>query len=387
MEISISKSELLRELTITQGVVERKTTIPILSNFLFEAAGDSLAITATDMDLGLRTCCRATVKVEGSCTIPARKLYDYVKLLPDVNMTLKLLENHWISIRAGRSSTKMAGMARANFPAMSNWPVAGIVKIPAHVLRTMIARTIFAISTEESRYTLSGALLVLKPDSIAMVATDGHRLAHIENANEKFEVSGERKLLIPKKAMHELLALLPVQAAPKTTQTSVAEQPVPEPEVVEFAEDEATLFFRIGNRQLTARKLSGQFPNYEAVLPRENNKIVTLRSDDMTGAIQRVAQFADERSGAIRLKLENNEIRLLANSNEMGEAEDVIETSYQDVPMTVGFNSQYLLDFLRAANSAQVALELKDAQSAGQLRPAESGDEYKYRYIIMPMRI
>src|SRR5438094_9399541 len=150
MEITVSKFELLRELTATQGVVERKTTIPILSNFLFEAGGDKLSITATDLDLSLRTSCPAKVKKEGSCTIPARKLYDYVKLLGDGDISIKLLENHWVQIRSGRSNTKMVGMARANFPAVPNFPAAGAVKLPAHVLRTMINKTIFAISSEES---------------------------------------------------------------------------------------------------------------------------------------------------------------------------------------------------------------------------------------------
>src|SRR5712671_2030942 len=205
MEISVSKNDLLKELTATQGVVERKTTIPILSNFLFEAAGDKLSITATDLDLSLRTSCPAKVKKEGSCTIPARKLYDYVKLLPDAEITIKLLENHWVSIRCGRSNTKMVGMARSNFPSLPAFPTAGVVKIPAQVLRGMIARTGFAIANEESRYTLNGALMVLKPESITMVATDGHRLAHVERAGQKFEgVSGEMKTLIPKKAMDEL---------------------------------------------------------------------------------------------------------------------------------------------------------------------------------------
>src|SRR5437764_4194218 len=141
MEIVLSRSELLRELTATQGVVERKTTIPILSNFLFEAAGDKLSITATDLDLSLRTSCSAKVKKEGACTIPARKLYDYVKLLPDTDIAIRLLENHWVSIRCGRSNTKMVGMARSNFPALPVFPTAGVVKIPSAVLRSMIAKT------------------------------------------------------------------------------------------------------------------------------------------------------------------------------------------------------------------------------------------------------
>jgi DNA polymerase III subunit beta len=371
MEITVSKFDLLKELTATQGVVERKTTIPILSNFLFEATGDKLTITATDLDLSLRTSCPAKVKKEGSCTVPARKLYEYVKLLSDGDISINLRENHWVQIRSGRSNTKMVGMARANFPAVPNFPASGAIKLPAQVVRTMIAKTIFAISNEESRYTLNGALMVLKPESITMVATDGHRLAHIERNQGKFSVSGEMKTLIPKKAMAELNTLV--------NSTDVEE--------IEFNRDESLLFFRVGNRLLTSRQLTGQFPNYEAVLPRDNNKAVVLSCEDLSVAIQRVAQFADERSGAIRLKLEKNELKISSSSTEAGESEDSIETTYNADPLVMGFNSNYLLDFLKAAGSGEVRLELKDPQSAGQLRPEGADDGYKYRYIIMPMRI
>jgi len=373
MEITVSRSELLKELSATQGVVERKTTIPILSNYLFEAGADRLSLTATDLDLSLRTSCNAKVKKEGSCTIPARKLHDYVKLLPEADITIKLLENHWVSIRCGRSNTKMVGMARSNFPSLPTFPTAGVVKIPAQVLRAMIARTGFAIANEESRYTLNGALMVLKPESITMVATDGHRLAHVERSGEKFEgVSGELKTLVPKKAMDELKTL--VDAAPSDVET------------IEFAKDDSTLFFRIGTRLLTSRQLTGQFPNFEAVLPKDNSKSILLHGEDLGAAIARVAQFADERSRAVRLKLEKGELKLSASSAETGESEDSIETDYNAEPLTIGFNAQYIIDFLKAAGSGDVKLELKDSQSAGQLRPAE-GEDYKYRYIVMPMRI
>lgn len=371
MEITLSKFELLRELAATQGVVERKTTIPILSNYLFEAAGDKLALTATDLDLSLRTSCNAKVKKEGSCTIPARKLHDYVKLLPDADITIKLLENHWVSIRCGRSNTKMVGMARSNFPTLPVFPTANVVKIPSQVLRGMIAKTGFAIANEESRYTLNGALMVLKPESITMVATDGHRLAHVERSGEKFEgVSGELKTLVPKKAMDELKSLLDSSDV----------------EAIEFAKDESTLYFRIGPRLLTSRQLTGQFPNYEAVLPKDNNKSINLHGEELSAAIARVAQFADERSRAVRLKLEKGELKLSASSTETGESEDSLETDYNGDALTIGFNAQYILDFLKAVGAGEVKLELKDAQSAGQLRPADSED-YKYRYIVMPMRI
>jgi DNA polymerase-3 subunit beta len=364
MEITVSKSDLLKELTATQGVVERKTTIPILSNFLFEASGDRLSITATDLDLSLRTGCPAKVKKEGACTIPARRLFDYVKLLPDGDITIKLLENHWVNLRLGRSNTKMVGMARSNFPSLPAFPSGTAYKLPSQALHRMIAKTIFAISNEESRYTLNGALLVLKPEAMIMVATDGHRLAHIETNKAKFAgVSGELRILVPKKAMAELNSLLNDYDG----------------ENVEFAKDESTLFFRLGDRLLTSRQLTGQFPNYEAVLPRDNSKTVAVATEAISSAIQRVAQFADERSG---------EIKVSSSSSDAGESEDTIETSYNGDSVTIGFNSQYLLDFFKAAGTGEIRLEFKDAQSAGQLRPDEAQDsDFKYRYIVMPMRI
>ena len=373
LEITVSRAELLRELTAAQSVVERKTTIPILSNFLFEAADDKLTITATDLDQSVRTSCAVKVKKPGACTIPARKLYDYIKLLPEGDISIKLMDNHWVQIRAGRSNTKMVGMARANFPMVAEFPATGSSKISVASLRNMISKTIFAISSEESRYTLNGALLVLKAESMAMVATDGHRLAHIEKLGELLEgITGEKKTLIPRKALSELLSLLNSTEA----------------ETLDFADDEQTLFFRVGGRVLTSRKLTGQFPNYEAVLPRDNNKFVIVRSEDLMGCIQRVAQFADERSGAIKIRLEQNELKLSSSSTDSGESEDSIETPYNYDPLVVGFNSQYLIDFLKAiGGSGEVRLEFKDAQSAGQMRPEDGSEDVKYRYILLPMRI
>jgi DNA polymerase-3 subunit beta len=377
LDITVTRAELLRELTAAQSVVERKTTIPILSNFLFEADGERLMITATDLDQSLRTSCPARVKKAGACTVPARKLYDYIRLLPEGDISIKLMDNHWVQIRAGRSNTKMVGMARANFPQVPEFPTTGAVKIAAPSLKSLISKTIFAISSEESRYTLNGALLVLKAESMAMVATDGHRLAHVERFGEMLEgISGEKKTLIPRKALGELSSLL------ANTPTSE------DNDFIEFADDETTLFFRIGGRVLTSRKLTGQFPNYEAVLPRDNNKFVIVRSEDLMGALQRVAQFADERSGAIKIRLEQNELRISSSSTDAGESEDSIETPYNYDPLVVGFNSAYLIDFLKAiGNTGEVRLEFKDAQSAGQMRPEDANEDQKYRYILMPMRI
>jgi DNA polymerase III subunit beta len=370
MEFSVKKHDLLDELDLTQGVVERKTTIPILSNLLFEAKGSRLAITATDLELSIRTSCEAKVKKEGAGTVPAKKLFDLVRLLPEEEIKFKLLENHWIQITCDRKTYKLVGMSKDNFPALPSFPHA-LVKIPAQLLAGVIAKTIFAISLEESRYTLNGALLVLKPGSLTMVATDGHRLAMVET-DHKFEgFSSETRVLVPKKAMTEVQRLA-AQAG--------------DADVVEFAQDESHLFFQFGGRLLTARKLTGQFPNYEAVLPRDANKIVVLERGELQDALRRVSQLADQRSHAVKFALSDGALEISASSPEYGEAKEAIEKEFKGEPITIGFNAQYLLDFLAAATDGLINFELKDEQSAGQLRPL--GDEStRYRYVVMPMRI
>src|SRR6266704_1221964 len=207
MEFSAQKQELLRELDLVQGVVERKATIPILSNLLLETADSTLRISATDLELGIRCNCPARVKKEGSGTVPAKRLLDIVRSLPDAEIRLKILENHWVQLTCERSSFKLVGMAKDNFPVLPTLPKA-LAVLPTGVLAILIDRTIFAISSEETRYTLNGALLLLKPESVAMVATDGHRLALIERQVGIQGVSNELRILIPKKAMGELKTLL-----------------------------------------------------------------------------------------------------------------------------------------------------------------------------------
>src|SRR6266704_2994449 len=206
MEFSVKKFDLLQELSLTQGVIERKTTIPILGNILCEAAGNKVTVTATDLERSIRTSCEAKVKKEGSGTIPAKKLLELVRLLPEGEIRFKLLENHWVQILADRKTYKMVGMAKDNFPAVPAFPHP-LVTIPAKILSSLIAKTAFAISMEESRYTLNGALLILKPDTIAMVATDGHRLAVAETDHKFDGLSNEARVLMPKKAMIEIQRL------------------------------------------------------------------------------------------------------------------------------------------------------------------------------------
>jgi len=370
MEFSVKKFDLLEELNLTQGVIERKTTIPILSNLLCEAKGNRVTITATDLELSIRTSCEAKIKKEGAGTIPAKKLLELVRLLPDEEIRFKLLENHWVQIACDRKTYKMVGMARDNFPAIPAFPHP-LVKIPAKVLSALITKTTFAISMEESRYTLNGGLLILKPETLAMVATDGHRLAVAETDHKFAGLNSEVRLLVPKKAMAEVQRLA----------TDAGDE-----SEIEFARDDSHLFFQLGPRLLISRMLTGQFPNYEAVLPRENNKVVVLERNELNDALRRVSQLADQRSHAVKFALAKEGVELSASSPEYGEAKETIEKEYKGEPLSIGFNAQYLLDFLAAAAEGPISLELKDEQSAGQMRPL-ADEKYRYRYVIMPMRI
>src|SRR6202162_3368370 len=206
MEFTVSRADLVRELNLSQGVVEKKTTIPILSNVLMEADGDRVHLTATDLELGIRCSCPARVKKPGAGTIPARRLLDYVRLLPDADVQVKIQENHWASLVCGRSRTRIAGMSRDSFPELPQMPEV-LAEIPVKMLASMISRTSFAISLEESRFTLNGALLLLKTDSTTMVATDGHRWAYVEIASPAASTGKSFRALVPKKAMGEIVKL------------------------------------------------------------------------------------------------------------------------------------------------------------------------------------
>ena len=370
MEFTVSRADLVRELNLSQGVVEKKTTIPILSNVLIEANGDRIVLTATDLELGIRCSCPAKVKKPGASTIPARRLLDYTRLLPDADVQVKIGENQWASFVCGRSKTRIAGMSRESFPELPQMP-AVLAEIPIGILGGMIGRTVFAISSEESRFTLNGALLILKKGGIVMVATDGHRLAMTESSADLPGVTGSYRALLPRKAMNELQKLA---------------GEVDPAAVVRFAGDENHLFFEIGERLLLSRKLTGNFPDFERVLPKDQPNSVSLNRDELRGAIERVAQFSDERSRAIRVTLGKGELKVHSSVSETGESEESIPIPYDGDVVEIGFNAQYMLDFLRVVGTADVAFLFKDAHSAGELRPGGDKPDI-YRYVIMPMRI
>lgn len=367
MRFSAPKVEIQKELNLLQGVVEKKNTIPILSNVLIESSDtSSVSMVATDLDVSLSTGCAAEVAETGSMVLQARKLFDIVRSLPDADISFHKEANDRVKITCGSSEFKLVGQAKEHFPTTPSAADFELA-IPASMLHTLINRTIYAITQEESRYALNGSLLQLGDGKIQMVSTDGHRLALASATLEKDIAENKARVIIPKKALTELAKL-----------TAGADGEL------QFGKDENHLFFKLGHRQLASRMLSGQFPNYELVLPKNNDKTIELNSEKLAQAIRRVALMADERSHGVKLDISEGRLNITAESADVGEAKETIAIDYNGEPVGIGFNAQYLLDFLSAAGSEQVSFEFKDEQSPALLRPDGSGD---YQYVIMPMRL
>jgi DNA polymerase-3 subunit beta len=367
MEISVRKSDLVRELHLVQGIVERKSSIPVLSNVLAEARGGELRISATDLDVSIRCGCEAEVKQEGAITLAAKKLYEIARVLPEADVRLKLLADSWVSVECERSSFKIAGLPREDFPALPEAKAKKGFELPADVVRALVTRTAFAITAEDARYYLAGALLVIDKDGVAMVATDGHRLAYAKNRTPLKGGDGTR-VLVPRKAILELGRLLEDGAA------------------VVFQQIENHLVFNVGTRVLASKMIEGQFPAFEKVVTASGDKKISVGREALALAVRRVSLLSSERSRAVRLALAPGRVELSASSPDLGEARESLAVEYDGESVEIGFNAQYLLDFLAAVGTERVVLELKDAESQGIFAP-EADDTNDYRYVVMPMRL
>jgi DNA polymerase III subunit beta len=371
MEFNISKNALQKELGFVQGIVERKNTIPVLSNILIESMGENaIRFVGTDLDTTLRCETEAEVVTPGSMCVSARKLFEIARVLPDATVNFRKEENSWAAVKCERSNFRVAGVERDSFPEVPTFPSA-TVKMPAQVLNTFVSRTIFAITLEESRYTLSGAKFMLDKESGArMITTDGHRLAYIERKDLGANAPPTAMdTLIPRKTLAELTKL-----------TASFEGDIG------LGADENHIYFEVGPRLLISRMLTGQFPNYEMVMPKGNDKSAVFDSTQLGQAIRRVALMADDRSHAIRLQLVPGNLHISSQTAEEGEARETVATEYAGEETEVGFNAQYLSEFLNIVSDGQVAFEFKDGNSQAQLRPVNDPD-YDYRYVVMPMRL
>ena len=399
MEFSIKQSVLKEELGYIQGVVERKSTIPVLSNILIESLGEgSIRIVGTDLDVTIRCDAEADIKKPGAMCVQARKLFDIVRTLSDGDVHFKKEENEWVEMKAGRAKFRLAGVNKEQYPEIPIFKSAPM-KLSADVFNYFIQNTAFAITNETSRFTLSGAKFVIDGEKARMVTTDGHRLAFIEKTLDA-KTDAKMDALIPKKALLELVKISRSESGD-----------------VSFGEDQNHIYFETGGRLLITRKLTGNFPNYEMVMPKDNDKKVVFDLSDMKNAVRRISLMADERNRSIRVTVREGEVEVTAQSSEEGEGAEVVPADYTGEEVMLGFNHQYLQEFLNnvgALESAfvsdaaeeggsngegaatarakdtgtptRISFEFKDSNAATQIR-IDGETAYDYKYIVMPLRI
>ena len=380
MELVVRKNDLLRELQLFQGIVERKNTIPILANVLMEAKGDQVSFLATDLEVGLRSRCSASVAKGGALTLPAKKFYEIVKSLPETDIRIAE-DKGGVKVAADRFDSRMQTLPREDFPTLPEAGSTPTATLSRASLREMVSKTQFAITGEDTRYFLNGALFVLRPDGMSLVATDGHRLALVNTPRPGGSAERDRGAGAPGVDDVEIKAILP-----KKTLGELARLLVDGDEDIRYERGENHLFFDVGGRLLISRMIDGQFPAYERVIPKGNDKHIEFERDRLTNAVKRVALLSNERSRAVKFQIDAGRVDVTSSSPDLGEAKETLPVEYTGASMQICFNAQYVLDFLAAVTTDVVSLDLKDEVSQAVMKPV-GAEGYDYTYVIMPMRV
>lgn len=375
MELTVAKADLQKELQLCQGVVEKRSTIPILSNVLLKAADDRLQIAATDLDVTILSSCAARITTPGGVTIEAKRLFDVVRSLPDEDVHLNLQENNSMLIESGTAKFRLLGLSAEDYPTLPTVNVTEAYSVSLDELKTMVAKVKFAITHEETRFQLNGALLKIQPQKMEMVATDGHRMALInfpKAGNGKGRKGSDLTILIPRKALDEILRLEGGEDG-----------------MVKFGVSENQLFFEAGDRRLMARMIDVNFPNYMEVISRDNDRHVMVDRERLLSTIRRISLVANERTRAVRFDFAPGKLTVSSTNPELGDARETVPIDYAGNPFYVGLNAAYVTDFLSAVDTPQVSLDLKDENSQCIGKPANTADElpYDYLYVVMPMRL
>lgn len=364
MELHLNRTEFLAEIAPMQGIVERRTTIPILSHILLRATDERLDLAATDLEVSLTSWCDAEVKEEGAIAIQAKKLLEIVRASAGDDLTLRIDKDSVLTILVGKSVFKIRGLPADEFPTLPSIDGQEPIGIPFHTFRNMVTKVFFAISSEESRFQLSGALLQLKDSALAVVATDGHRLALVENKIDGLQESDG--LLVPRKALQELQRF--------------------EGKDLELRISEHHLSFTINRRQLICRILEGTFPDYERVISKDNEKNVVCDRQELSAVINRVGLLTGDRARAIRMELEEDKLIFSAANPDLGEAREEVPCGYTGDGLSLGVNPDYFNNFLGVIDTEKVRLELKDENSQCVAYPVD-GLDHRYVCVIMPIRL
>lgn len=374
MRIRIARDELLTGLQRVQGVVEKRNTMPILSNILLEAKQEGVEVTATDLEIMMRGLYKASVEEPGAVTLSARKLYEILKELRDGEVEIAVAENNWTTIQAGKSQFRIVGLPSSDYPALPAIEREGLTPLEGAGLLDLIRKTLFAVGDNDARYILNGLLITLASGdgkmTLRLVGTDGHRLAVAEQevtGVSKKDQPREIKAIIPKKAAHEMRRLL--------------EESDGEP-LIGFTKN--LMIFRKSGLLLTSRLMEGTYPNYQQVLPKDSQKQATAAKAELEGAIRRVAVLSRDKSSAVKVTFGPNTITLFSSNPDYGEATEEVSARYGGEPLTTGFNARYMLDVLGVIDAESVSIQMESALSPCLIREP---DNPGFRCVVMPVKI
>jgi len=375
MDFEIDKREFLKGLGLMQSVAGRRTTLPILSHILLEGEKDSLCLTGTDLETGIREELTAKIHQEGKASVSAKKIFEIVKELPEETIHIKKKENQWITIQCGKSVFNLAGLDPEEFPSLPTYSDEFFSEVSSHLIKEMIEKTVFAASNEESRYHLNGILISQNKkgerEILRMVATDGHRLSLLDRESQMIR-GIEKGIIIPKKGVLEIKKIM-------------GDRDGAEEMKVYF--DQTHGFFKMGKSLMVIRLIDGEFPEYEQVIPKGNDKKVLMEKGKMYASLRRVSTMASERVEGIKFSVKKNFIELSSYHQDFGDAKEEVEVSYEGPSLEIGFNARYLMEALSVMDMEDVVMELKDEGSPGILKPQSVTEPSNQLCIIMPMRI
>ena len=369
MKLTITREQLQEGLVAVAASVPAKTTLPILSNILLEATKDGIRLSGTDLDIAVSTTVSASVDQEGAITLPARKLVEIVRELPSAAIRVTASGEQRVTIECGRSRFRLLGLPREEFPAFPTVKFEGGWRTSSKDLQKLIAHVAFAASTEESRPILNGVLWELRPERMRMVATNGHRLARMDVPTPPSGGAAQADLIVPPKALEQIRRLFKDE------------------EEVEIARSENHLGFRSASTQIFTRLIEGPYPNYEQVIPRENDKSATADKAAFAAALRRMSIVASDQTHRIRMAFANGSCKLSVQTPDLGEAQEEITVSYDGDPLEIGFNASYLLEILKYIPTDEVRLTFKAPERAATCEPVGWNDPSSYLTLVMPLRL
>ncbi|MEO8090564.1 MAG: DNA polymerase III subunit beta [Gemmatimonadales bacterium] len=369
MKLTITREQLQEGLVAVAASVPAKTTLPILSNILLEATKDGIRLSGTDLDVSVSTTVSASVDQEGAITLPARKLVEIVRELPSAAIRLTASGEQRVTIECGRSRFKLLGLPREEFPAFPSVKFEGGWRTSSRELQKLIGHVAFAASTEESRPILNGVLWELRPERMRMVATNGHRLARMDVPTVEASGASQADLIVPPKALEQIRRLFGTE------------------EIVEIARSENHLGFRSSTTQIFTRLIEGPYPNYEQVIPRENDKVATADKSALTAALRRMSIVASDQTHRIRMAFANGSCKLSVQTPDLGEAQEELNVSYEGDPLEIGFNAAYLLEILKYIPTDEVRMTFKAPERAATCEPVGWDDPASYLALVMPLRL